>query len=129
MIELGSIDIVAPGTMKRVDIDDHRYCIMNIGGVIYAIDDTCSHAEYSLSEGELDVDAKEVECPKHGALFDVTTGDPRSLPATRPVQTYNVVVEDGRMFLDVNAPDAASDASDAVSDAPVIPSDSEESHA
>lgn len=100
MIDLASIDDIADGAMLRVDVGDRRLCLINISGTIYVLDDRCSHADFSLSEGMLDVAAKEVECPKHGALFDVTTGEARCLPATRPVGTYNVIVRDGRILLE-----------------------------
>ncbi len=106
MIDLASLDDIADGAMLRVDVGERRLCLINIEGTIYVLDDRCSHADFSLSEGTLDVDAKEVECPKHGALFDVTTGEARCLPATRPVSTYKVVVSDGRIFLDEEVVDA-----------------------
>lgn len=106
MIDLGSIDDIADGAMLRVNIPERQLCLINIEGKIYVLDDRCSHADYSLSEGMLDVAAKEVECPKHGALFDITTGDARCLPATQPVGTYNVTVRDGRILLEDEGIDA-----------------------
>lgn len=77
----------------RLDLAGHRLAVFRIGGDFYVIGDRCSHADASLSEGELfDYD---VECPRHGSEFDVRTGRPASLPATRPVPTYEVRVEDG----------------------------------
>ena len=61
------------------------------------IGDRCSHAEASLSEGELF--GYDVECPRHGSEFDVRTGRPASLPATRPVPVYQVKVEAGRLMV------------------------------
>ena len=65
---------------------------------VFAIGDRCSHAEASLAEGE--VFDHEVECPRHGSEFDLRTGKALSLPATRPVPTYQVSVEDGVVYLD-----------------------------
>lgn len=65
----------------------------------YAIDDICSHALASLSEGELM--GYEIECPKHGAHFDIRTGEALTLPATKPVKTYRVVVEGDEVFIDL----------------------------
>ncbi len=65
----------------------------------YAIDDTCSHAEASLAEGE--IDDHEVECPLHGALFDIKTGKNLSLPAVVPVRSYPVKVENGELYLQI----------------------------
>ena len=71
--------------------------MFRVDGDVYAIGDRCSHAEASLSEGELD--DTEVECPLHGAVFDITSGDALSLPATRPVPSYRAEVRDGAIFL------------------------------
>ena len=69
---------------------------MRIEDDFYAIGDVCSHEDYSLSEGEVVPEACEIECWKHGSMFDLVTGEPRSLPATRPVPVYVVRVEGGR---------------------------------
>ena len=66
---------------------------MRIDGDVYAIGDTCSHADFSLSEGEVLVDEREIECWKHGSMFSLTTGEPQSLPATQPVPVYEVRVD------------------------------------
>ena len=66
---------------------------------VFAIGDRCSHAEASLSEGE--VFDHEVECPRHGSTFDLRTGKPQSLPATKPVPTYLVQIEDGNVYVEV----------------------------
>lgn len=78
---------------KRYDVGDERIAVFLIGSDVYAIGDLCSHAEASLSEGE--VFDNEVECPRHGSSFDVTTGVPHSLPATTPVPVYEVRISDG----------------------------------
>lgn len=101
MIDLGPIEEIENGQMLRVDVADRRLCLINIDGKIYVLDDRCTHADFSLAEGFLDADAKEVQCPKHGALFDIETGQALCLPATRPVQKYEVTVKDGRILLEV----------------------------
>ena len=68
-------------------------CVVNIDDDWYVIDDTCSHADYSLSEGDVWADEREIECPKHGSTFSLLTGEPQSLPATRPVPVYPVRVD------------------------------------
>lgn len=67
--------------------------VWNVDGVVYAIDDTCSHAEASLADG--DVEGCLVECPFHMAQFDLRTGEPEGLPATVPVRTHAVEIRDG----------------------------------
>src|SRR5439155_333354 len=59
----------------------------------------CSHADYSLSEGEIYADEREIECWKHGSTFSLETGQPQSLPATQPVPTYRVRIEDGNVVV------------------------------
>lgn len=81
----------------RVIVGEHRIALFRVGDDVYAIGDRCSHAEASLSEGEVFDEA--VECPRHGSEFDLRTGEPSSLPATSPVATYDVVVEDGTVYL------------------------------
>jgi len=84
---------VAAGSSRRVDVDGFRLCVVHIGDDWYVIDDTCSHADYSLSEGDVWEDECEVECPKHGSTFDLRTGKPETLPATQPVAVYDVRVD------------------------------------
>jgi 3-phenylpropionate/trans-cinnamate dioxygenase ferredoxin subunit len=81
----------------RVTVGEHRIALFRIGDDVYAIGDRCSHAEASLAEGEVFDDA--VECPRHGSEFDLHTGSPSSLPATSPVPTYDVAVENGTVYL------------------------------
>ena len=67
-------------------------------GTFYALDDTCSHAEASLSEGDLDIDRCVIECPLHGSSFDLRTGDPLSLPAVEPVRVHRIETTDDGML-------------------------------
>jgi 3-phenylpropionate/trans-cinnamate dioxygenase ferredoxin subunit len=82
-----------PGSVRRFDVNGHRLCVVRLGDDWYALDDTCSHADYSLSEGDVWEDEREIECPKHGSTFSLVTGEPQTLPATRPVRAYEVKVE------------------------------------
>ena len=89
---------VEPGTARRVDVDGHRIAIVRIQNADgsddwYAIGDECSHADWSLSEGEVWEEECEIECPKHGSTFSLATGEPQTLPATRPVPVYSVRTE------------------------------------
>ncbi|HEX2038952.1 MAG TPA: non-heme iron oxygenase ferredoxin subunit [Acidimicrobiales bacterium] len=86
-----------PGTARRFDAAGHRICVVRIGDDVYAIGDRCSHADVSLSEGEVLADEVEIECWKHGSTFDLKTGEPQSLPATKPVPVYDVQVVDGEV--------------------------------
>jgi 3-phenylpropionate/trans-cinnamate dioxygenase ferredoxin component len=94
---------LAANTATRFDIDGRAIAVVRIGDDVYAIGDTCSHAEVSLSEGELWCDAKEIECWKHGSTFSLTTGEPQTLPATQPVPVYVARVVDGMIEIDLEA--------------------------
>ena len=74
---------------------------MRCGDEVFAIGDICSHANVSLSEGEVMCDEHEIECWKHGSTFSLTTGEPQSLPATQPVPVYEVSVRDGDVVVKV----------------------------
>jgi 3-phenylpropionate/trans-cinnamate dioxygenase ferredoxin subunit len=93
LVRLCARDDIEPGTARRFDVDDHRIAVVRIGDDFYAIGDRCSHADYSLSEGDVWADELELECPKHGSTFSLTTGEPKTLPATRPVPVYAIQVE------------------------------------
>lgn len=90
---------VAPGKVKVVRSGRRRIAVCNANGSYYALDDACSHDGGSLDQGELD--GVEIECPRHGARFDVTTGKALCLPAVRPVRSYAVRVHDGRVEIEV----------------------------
>ena len=96
-VRVADLDDLSPGSSRRVDIGEHRVALFRVDEDVYAIGDRCSHAEASLSEGELD--DLEVECPLHGAMFDLTSGEAQSLPATRSVPSYRTHVRDGAIFL------------------------------
>ncbi len=96
-VEVCALDELPRERGVRVTVGNHRIAVFRIGDDVYAIGDRCSHAEASLAEGEL-WDTM-VECPRHGSEFDLKTGQPHSLPATLPVPTYDVTVEDGKVYL------------------------------
>ena len=92
-VRLCAVEDLAPGTARRFDVDDHRIALVRIGDDFYAIGDRCSHADYSLAEGEVDADERTIECIKHGSTFSLADGQPQTLPATLPVPVYTVEVE------------------------------------
>ena len=69
LVKLCRVDDLEPGTARRVDVDGLRVAVVRIGDDWYAIADTCSHADESLSEGDVWTDEREIECPKHGSTF------------------------------------------------------------
>jgi 3-phenylpropionate/trans-cinnamate dioxygenase ferredoxin subunit len=92
---------VAPGTAKRVDVDGLRLCVVHLDGEFKVIGDRCSHADYSLSEGDVWRDEREIECPKHGSTFSLDTGEPQTLPATQPVPIYAARVDGDDVIVSV----------------------------
>jgi len=96
-VEITTLDKLPRDRGVRVKVGDRRIAMFRVGDDVYAIGDVCSHAEASLAEGE--VFDGSVECPRHGSEFDLETGAPASLPATAPVPTYEVLVENGTVYL------------------------------
>jgi 3-phenylpropionate/trans-cinnamate dioxygenase ferredoxin component len=94
-------DVLEQGALY-VEIDGLPVAVVRSDGELYAIEDTCSHEEVSLSEGE--VEDGEIECWLHGSRFDLATGRPTSLPATRPIEVYPVKIDGDDVLVDVNHP-------------------------
>jgi len=89
-VTVATTDEMEPGDRIVVEIDDVWVVVFNVGGQYYALEDKCSHEEYMLSEG--DIDGYSLECPKHGARFDVRDGKVLAPPAVAPVRAYAVRV-------------------------------------
>lgn len=98
-IYLCGINELQSGTVQKFIADGNEIALARIDNDFYAIGDRCSHANYSLSEGELLVGEKELECWKHGSTFSLISGKPTCLPATKPVPVYDVVVEGDRVMV------------------------------
>ena len=88
---------IAPGTMARVMVDGVPVLLCNVDGEFYAVEDVCTHDGGAFDAGELD--GCRVMCPRHGALFDVTTGKALTLPAVTPLPTYAVRVDGDDVFI------------------------------
>ena len=89
-VKVAQVSEISPGEMISVDFSGDAVLVANVDGTIRACDDICSHAYASLSEGDLN--GEEVECPLHGALFNITTGEALTPPADAPVKVYKVQV-------------------------------------
>ena len=98
---LCAFDELVDGEARRFDVDGHRLAVVRIGDDVYVIGDRCTHQEVSLAEGEVDAVAKTLECWKHGSCFSLESGEPSSLPATRPVPVYAARVVDGAVVVEV----------------------------
>ena len=90
-VTVAKVGEIAEGGVKVVRLDEQDIAVFLIGGRYYAIDDICTHDGGPLAEGPLE--GCIIECPRHGAKFDVTTGAVVAMPATSPVPTYDVKVE------------------------------------
>lgn len=92
-----------PGQGKAVELQGKKIAVFNVNGTFRAIDDTCTHDEASLAEGTIQCEGETcvVECPWHGAHFNLQTGAAVTLPAVTPVKTYAVRVEGDAIEVDV----------------------------
>ena len=91
-----------PGERRLVEHEGEKIGVFNCDGTLYAIEDRCSHDNGPLAEGEFDRAACTVECPRHGSLFDLKTGRPKTLPAYAPVRTFPTAVIDDMITLEVD---------------------------
>ena len=100
-VRVASVDDIPNGEALQVEAEGLTLALVRANGDVYCVQDVCSHEQAFLSEGFCE--GFEIECPLHGSIFDVRTGDVKSLPATEPVKTYPVKVEDGAVHVDVEA--------------------------
>lgn len=101
---VGSAADLLPGEPRLFDVNGIPVCVVSLGEAGFrAVGDICSHEEAHLHEGEVELDDGTIECPLHGSVFDLTSGQPRSLPATRPIPVYEVTVEGDDLMIEVNA--------------------------
>ncbi len=93
---------LVPGRARLVRVGGREIALVDLGEAgLRAIDAICSHAHEYLSEGEVDLEERTIECPKHGSTFDLDTGRPRSLPATQPVEVFEVTTENDDVWIEV----------------------------
>ena len=101
-IDICPLSELPPGATRIVEWEDLEIGVVNCNGDLLAIEDRCSHDDGELFEGEIDMSDCTVECPRHGSLFDLRTGKPKTLPAYLPVDTFAVRVEDDVIKLEVD---------------------------
>ena len=101
-IDVCKLGELAEGEMRLVEADGRSIGVFHCtGGELMAIEDRCSHDDGPLAQGEFDAASCTVECPRHGSLFDLRSGKPRTLPAYRPVETFEVRVEGDEIKLEL----------------------------
>jgi 3-phenylpropionate/trans-cinnamate dioxygenase ferredoxin subunit len=103
-VEVARDEEVPPGATKVVEVEGHQVALVNVEGSFYAVDNECPHRGGWLGEGELNLDWSEwaLECPLHGSVFDVRTGEVLNPPATDGVRTYPVEIEGGAVRISVD---------------------------
>jgi len=94
-----SLDQLETGKPVKLEKNGKTICVARVGDEVFAVNDTCSHSEASLSEG--DVTDFKIECWLHGAEFDLRTGQALSLPATQSLETYAVVVDGNSVTVEI----------------------------
>lgn len=97
-VKVARADEIPPGEKKIVEVDGLLVVLVNLDGEFYAIEDVCTHDGGPLGEGELE--GHVLICPRHGARFDVRTGDALTLPAFEPAPTYEVRLENGDVLVE-----------------------------
>ena len=98
-VKIGKSSEIPPGTAKVYEVEDRQIAVCNVDGQYYAIDDVCTHDEGSLDQGHLE--GYEIECPRHGARFDVRTGEVKALPAVLPIDSFSIRVQGDDLEIDV----------------------------
>lgn len=93
---------VPDGEVRRFDLGSLSVAVIHLGDDWYVIGDRCTHQDVSLSDGELHPSDRALECPKHGSCFSLESGAPSSLPATKPVPTFVVRIDDGDVYVEVD---------------------------
>ena len=99
-VTVAHLEDVPPGSVKTFFVGNQHLALANVEGQIYAIQDVCSHDGGPLGEGE--VEGYEVECPRHGARFDLRTGAVRSFPAVVGIKTYHTKVDGSDIKVAIN---------------------------
>lgn len=99
-VKAANLSDLPVGRAKIVEIGYEDIALCNVGGKIYAIANLCTHDNGPLGEGYLD--GEEIECPRHGARFNVRTGEVKVLPAIVPIPTFEVKIEGDEVWVDVD---------------------------
>lgn len=101
-LRLCRVDAVEDGEALRVEVEGRPpLAVFHVDGAFYVTDDTCSHGDASLSEG--DIENGQVECPWHSGKFCLKTGSALTFPAVAPIKVYKTIVRDGEVFIDTGA--------------------------
>ena len=94
---VASVSEIPPNGRKSIIVDDVPALLVRVGNDYFAVEDVCSHDGQPLTDGP--VDAESITCPRHGAKFDLKTGKALCMPATQPIETFAVVIQDGEILV------------------------------
>ena len=105
-VKVATLDELEVGATRLAELAEPVCLVRTDPGTVKAVHDTCSHQQYSLCEGWVDLDSASgsgaIECALHGSTFDLDTGRPDSLPAVRPIPVYACKVDDGAIWVDLD---------------------------
>lgn len=96
----GRMSEIADGQMMLSEVDDRLVILFRKGDQVYCMDDVCTHDGGSLSDGDLD--GQQIECPRHGARFNLCTGEALTMPATEDNKMHNVKIENDEILVSIN---------------------------
>ena len=106
-LPIGPLDRFVDGEAAQVEAGGRVLAVVRLGDDVYVLGDRCTHADVSLAEGEVDPDARTIECWRHGSAFSLESGEPDALPATRPTPVYDATVVDGEVLVTVTVDESA----------------------
>ena len=96
-VEVAAADEIAEGEVKTYEVEGERVAIARAGGQLFAVQNVCSHDDGPLGDGA--IDGNSIVCPRHGARFDVRTGEALTMPAVSPIESFPVKEEDGMVVM------------------------------
>lgn len=98
-IPIARVEEIPEGETRVYEVEGERVAVCNTEGEIFALEDRCTHDDGPLGEGCLD--GYQIECPRHGARFDVRNGEVLRMPAAHPIRTFGVKVEEGQIIVEI----------------------------
>ncbi len=102
-VPVASVSELEDGQKLLVEADDRLVLLFRVGADYYCLDDVCTHDGGPLSDGPIDAQAAAIACPRHGARFDMRTGDALTMPATKPTVAHEVKVEGDQVLVRLNS--------------------------
>lgn len=98
-VEIANVSDIKDGELKVFEVNDESIILIKLGGEFFAYKNQCSHMELELNDAE--IEGETLTCPWHGAQFNIRTGDVVRLPASGPLEKYEVKIQDGKIFVKI----------------------------